>query len=435
MGIHTGEPLVADCHYVGLDVHRGARIAAAAHGGQTLVSERTRELVSYDGAPGGLRDLGAYRLKDLDTCTRIPKMSRMTPAGSGQSLPSGTNSTVNRISVIVPMLNEERNIEGVVDDIAGQDFPGALEVFVADGGSIDRSRELLLAAAERTGLQLTLIENPRRLVAHGLNACVREASGDLIVRLDCRSRYPVDYLRRLAEGADQTGAWNIVAVVEPIGRTATERAVACAMDSPFGGIAWTRHAYRRERVEVDTGYCGAYRPIAFERVGLFDPSVVEGHDEDFNFRVRKAGGRIVLDPKLRVRYTPAGSLRDVFKRYFAYGLYKPSVMRKHRRVLSARSVVPAVFLASLPALLLVSGRSRVVRQLLAAEIGIYATAAITFGAASLFRRRESWRLLPRIVAAFPTFHVAYGAGMLGGWLRGGAGAASRTSSRPDTASL
>jgi succinoglycan biosynthesis protein ExoA len=340
---------------------------------------------------------------------------------------------VNRISVIVPMLNEERKIEGVVDDIVAQDFPGALEIIVADGGSTDRSRELLLAAAEKAGLQLTLIENPHGLVAHGLNACVRRASGDLIVRLDCRSRYPSDYLRRLADGADQTGAWNVVAAVEPVGRTATERAVACAMDSPFGGIAWTRHAQRREHVEVDTGYCGAYRPIAFERAGLFDPSVVEGHDEDFNFRVRKVGGRIVLDPTLRARYTPAGSLPDVFNRYFAYGFYKPSVMRKHRRVLSARSLVPAAFVASLPAFLLISVRSRGARQVLAAEIGIYATAAVAFGMASLVRRRESWRLLPRIVAVFPTFHVAYGAGMLGGLLRKTQAPPPRTSPQPDKA--
>jgi WD40 repeat protein/class 3 adenylate cyclase len=71
MGLHTGEPLVAGDHYVGIDVHRGARIAAAAHGGQTLVSERTREGVLYDGAPGRLRDLGAHRLKDLPEPERL----------------------------------------------------------------------------------------------------------------------------------------------------------------------------------------------------------------------------------------------------------------------------------------------------------------------------------------------------------------------------
>jgi WD40 repeat protein/class 3 adenylate cyclase len=71
MGVHTGEPLASDDHYVGVDVHRGARIAAAAHGGQTLVSERTREIVAGDGVPVALRDLGACRLKDLPEAERL----------------------------------------------------------------------------------------------------------------------------------------------------------------------------------------------------------------------------------------------------------------------------------------------------------------------------------------------------------------------------
>jgi len=315
------------------------------------------------------------------------------------------------------MFNEERNIVGVVEDIAAQDFRGAVEVLVADGGSTDRSRELLRHAAEKEGLEVKLLENPKRVVAHALNACVREATGDLIVRVDCRSRYPSDYLRRLAARAEETDAWNVAPVLEAIGETPMERAVACAMDSPFGGIAWTRHAAAGEPREVDTVYIGAYRPIAFEKAGLFDPSVVDNHDEDFNVRVRRAGGRIVLDPTLRVRYTPAGSFRGVFARYFAYGFYKPAVMRKHRQVMSARSLVPSTFLASLAALVVASVRFRGARRLLAAELGLYSAAGLAFGAATIRRRRESWVLLPRLVAVFPTFHLAYGIGMVVGWLQ------------------
>jgi len=66
MGLHTGNPILADDHYVGMDVHRGARIAAAAHGGQVLVSEQTRAAVA-EGTEfsTSLRALGAHRLKDL----------------------------------------------------------------------------------------------------------------------------------------------------------------------------------------------------------------------------------------------------------------------------------------------------------------------------------------------------------------------------------
>ena len=66
IGIHTGEPLLVSGNYVGLDVHKAARICAAAHGGQVLVSQATREL-----AGDGLRDLGEFRLKDLTAPERL----------------------------------------------------------------------------------------------------------------------------------------------------------------------------------------------------------------------------------------------------------------------------------------------------------------------------------------------------------------------------
>src|SRR5881398_2051747 len=67
MGIHTGEPIVTDEGYVGIDVHRAARIAGVGHGGQVLVSQSTRELAGAD----GLHDLGEHRLKDLTAPERI----------------------------------------------------------------------------------------------------------------------------------------------------------------------------------------------------------------------------------------------------------------------------------------------------------------------------------------------------------------------------
>ena len=76
IGIHSGEAAAADEHYVGFSVHRAARIGAAAHGGQTLVSSSTRELVEDD-LPAGisLRDLGLYRLKDVDRPERISQLA------------------------------------------------------------------------------------------------------------------------------------------------------------------------------------------------------------------------------------------------------------------------------------------------------------------------------------------------------------------------
>src|SRR5438270_7323366 len=124
------------------------------------------------------------------------------------------------------MRNEAAHIEGFVSDLAGQDFDGEVEIFVADGASSDDSVARLESAAARHGLVLTVVPNPQRWVSYGLNACIRRASGDLIVRLDCHSSYPADYLRRCAIAAEETDALNVGGLFEPVGRTPMERAVA-----------------------------------------------------------------------------------------------------------------------------------------------------------------------------------------------------------------
>ena len=330
-----------------------------------------------------------------------------------------------RISVVAPMLDEAAHVEGLVADLAAQDFDGDVEVFVADGGSRDGSPELLRRAAARAGLDVTVLDNPRRIVATGLNECIRRSTGDLIVRVDCHSRYPADYLSRCVRAADETGAWNVGGIYEAVGRTPNEAAVACALDSAFGGINWTRDAASGERVEVDTVYLGAFRPVAFERAGLYSEELVRNQDDELNLRIRRAGGRIVLDPSIRARYTPRSTFRSLARQYFQYGFWKTVVMAEHKQVLSARSLAPPAFVGSLAALAVASPFVPAARPLLAAETGVYAAAAVGFAAAALRRRGEPLARLPHVAAVFPTLHLSYGLGMAAGLLR--------LSSRPRTA--
>jgi succinoglycan biosynthesis protein ExoA len=258
-------------------------------------------------------------------------------------------SRIEHVSIIVPMLDEEARVDGLVADIAAQKFVGELELLVADGGSRDRSVERLREAARRHGLELTLVENRDRLIPHGLNACVRRARGDLIVRMDCRGHYSHDYIQRCIAAAEETGAWNVGGLTVPVGRSRMGRAAACATDSPFGGIGWTRHA-AGGRDEVDTVYGGAYRRDAFEQVGLFDGSLPRNDDEDFNFRLRRAGGRVILDPQIKIFYSSRDSAAELFSQYSGYGRGKVDLMMKHKRPMSLRSLIPLTFVGSLAAL-------------------------------------------------------------------------------------
>lgn len=322
---------------------------------------------------------------------------------------------MKRVTIIAPLLDEAPHVDDFIADIAAQDFDGELEIFVADGGSTDGSRERLVEAAERHDLDLTIVENERRFVAPGLNECIRRATGELLVRLDCHSRYPADYVRRCVDAATETGAWNVGGVYEPRGETRIERAVACALTSPFGGVNWTSQANVRH--DADTVYLGAFRPVAFERVGMYDESLVRNQDDELNLRIRRAGGRIVLDPSIHAVYRPRGTPRAVWRQYFEYGYWKVEVMRKHRQITSVRSLAPGVLVVDLGLLGILSPVSPKARRLLVAQATAYCLAAGLFAARAAHARGEPVTSVPAVAAVFPCFHLGYGSGMVAGAVR------------------
>jgi glycosyltransferase involved in cell wall biosynthesis len=316
-----------------------------------------------------------------------------------------------QVSIIVPMLNEADHVERLVADVAGQDYADIHELLIADGGSDDGSVEILEHAAAEHDVRLTVIHNPARWVSHGLNACIARSSGDVIVRMDCHARYSRDYVSRCVAALQETGAWNVGGTLTAVGRTPTERAVACAMETPFGGIGWTRHSSRPERVEVDTVTFGAFPRDVFERVGGFDEGLVRNQDNDLNARLRLAGGKVVLDPAINVEYVPRGTYRRLFRQYYEYGLWKGRVSAKHGRVLNVRSVVPLSFVASVAALASLAPSSPSARRLLRYELGTYGLSCVAFAVLGVVRRQEDPALIPRVAVAFPVFHVAHGLGM------------------------
>jgi succinoglycan biosynthesis protein ExoA len=322
---------------------------------------------------------------------------------------------IRKVSIIAPMWNEAAHIDHFVDDVAAQDFDGELRLIVADGGSTDGSPALLRAAAERAGIDLTLVDNPKRIVAPGLNLCLDQADGDLIVRLDCHSRYPANYVSTCARVSEETGAWNVGGLFEVDAQTPFARAFAAALETPFGGHNWTR--LRDRRHEADTVFCGAFRPVVFEQAGRYDEAIAVAEVEDLNIRIREAGGRVVYDPEITLLYAPRPDIRSLFVQYYRYGLNKVTVTAKHRRPLSGRSVAPLAFVGSLALLGAAAPLSPLARRLLTLQVGTYAAGAAVFGVVSVRRRDEELELLPTVIALFPTMHVAHGLGGVHGWVR------------------
>ncbi len=315
------------------------------------------------------------------------------------------------LTVVMPVRNEAACIARSLAAVLGQDYPAErLEVIVADGMSTDGTREVV-QALQRQHPNLQLIDNPVQIVPAGLNAAIAQAKGEIVMRVDGHCEIAPDYARRCLEALRRTGADNVGGVQRAVSEGWIGQAIALATTSPFG-VGGARFHYAQRPGWVDTVYLGAYPRRVFQRIGGFDEELVRNQDDELNFRLLQAGGRIWLDPSIRVIYHSRPTLRRLWQQYLEYGLYKVRVMQKRRAVASPRHLVPAAFVFGLGATLCASILARAPLLALAVA-GPYVVANL---AASLWTARRSWRSLLVLPLAFATMHVSYGLGFfLGLW--------------------
>jgi len=326
-----------------------------------------------------------------------------------------------KVSLVIPCRNEKGHIGQFLDSLLAQDLdPGwDIEILVADGMSNDGTRDLLRQYAQ-VAPHVHMIDNPDRIVSTGLNAAIAAATGDVIVRLDAHTIYARDYVRECVRVLQQTGADNVGGPWVAEGRGTVGRAIAAAFRSPFcsgGGKAHDPHY----EGEVDTVYLGCWARTTFSRAGMFDPELVRNQDDEFNFRLRRMGGRVWQSPRIKSWYTPRASLSTLFRQYLQYGFWKVAVIRKHGALASWRHVVPALFVSSivvsllligLTALLGLSTAAIAIGAVLAGELVVYAVVCLVC-MIPLMRWLEPAALL-LLPVVFAVYHFAYGLGFLVG---------------------
>ncbi|MDP3767191.1 MAG: glycosyltransferase family 2 protein, partial [Dehalococcoidia bacterium] len=204
------------------------------------------------------------------------------------------------VSVIVPMRNERRHIQRCLRSLAAQDYPrDRFEVIVVDGGSGDGSRELAEAMREELA-NLRVMENRGRNTARGLNIGLAFARGEVIVRVDAHASVARDFLGQGVAALRRANADVVGGPIRTLGEGPAGEAVALAVSSPFGvGNAVFRYSEREQW--TDTVAFPAYRRDVFDRVGPF-AEIDGGEDDEFHYRLRDAGGRILLTPQIRSTY-------------------------------------------------------------------------------------------------------------------------------------
>lgn len=311
------------------------------------------------------------------------------------------------VSIVLPTLNEQRNLRDCLSSLLAQDYEGEFEIVVVDGGSHDATRQIATGAGPR----VRVVDNPRVTAAAAMNIGCAQADADLIVRADAHSLYAPDYVRQCVHALTASDAAVVGGPMRAVGITGFGRAVAAVTSSPIG-VGPARFHYATEAGDVDTVYLGAFDRSVVEDAGGYDETSIQwaAEDHELNLRIRRRGGRIRLDPSIRSWYFPRQTSRALWRQYLNYGLGKASTLAKHRTLPHWRPLAPAALVGGTAVAIVVAVA---LRKPSIAVVPVVAYAA--GGGAVAWRLGADPGVAPhRAFAALTICHWAYGLGFWAG---------------------
>ncbi|WP_405934714.1 glycosyltransferase family 2 protein [Streptomyces longwoodensis] len=242
------------------------------------------------------------------------------------------------VSVIMPVLNEERHLRGAVQAILAQEYAGEMEVVIALGPSTDRTDEIA-AALVAEDPRVHTVPNPTGRTPAALNAAIKASRHPVVVRVDGHGMLSSNYIATAVRLLEETGAQNVGGIMHAEGENDWEHAVAAAMTSRIGVGNAAFHT-GGQAGPAETVYLGVFRREALEQQGGYNEEFIRAQDWELNFRIREAGGLIWFSPELKVSYRPRPSVRALAKQYKEYGRWRHVVARYHAGSINLRYLAP-----------------------------------------------------------------------------------------------
>jgi glycosyltransferase involved in cell wall biosynthesis len=318
----------------------------------------------------------------------------------------------------MPVLNEEAHLEASVQSILAQSYPSEIELIIALGPSSDETNKIAKALSKKDK-RIKLLDNERGLTTVGLNAAVKIAKHDYIVRIDAHSEPEPNYFQDgirilLEQDADEVGG-----IMQAKGHSAFQKAVAYAYTSRWGIGAASYHI-GGQAGEAESAYLGIFKKSALERVGGYDESIIRGEDWDLAQRIKRTGGKVWFSPQLKVTYWPRSRFSRLVKQFYSTGVWRGDLTRRDISAASKRYFVPPLLVVSILAglILLAFGQN----------IGILPAAAYLLGITLVAVLAAGLSLKSRValVAALAAMHLSWGWGFLRGFVRGATGTVDKS---------
>ena len=318
-----------------------------------------------------------------------------------------------KVSVIIPCYNEQESITDLLSAIYSQTYPREeIEVIISDGMSTDATRERITNfKAEFPDLDIRVIDNIKQTIPSGLNLAVRDARGDYILRLDAHSNPFPDYFTHSIVALEEGLGDNIGGVIsiQAADNSWIAQSIAIAAGHPLG-VGDARYRIGSGAREVDTVAFGAFRSSLFDEIGFYDETLLANEDYELNVRIRKAGGKVWLDPEIRANYFARPTLRSLAIQYWRYGFWKLRMLLRYPDTFRWRQI-SGLFVLSWLVLGILSIWFPAARWLLAAEAVLYGSALIISGISAAWVKKKVLVGLG-LPLAIAIMHFSWGSGFL-----------------------
>jgi glycosyltransferase involved in cell wall biosynthesis len=325
-----------------------------------------------------------------------------------------------RVSLVIPCFNEEKTIDLLLQSIHDQTYPQAdLETIIADGLSTDGTRQIIGDFQKaHTEMSIRIVDNPKKVIPAGLNAAILASRGELIIRMDAHTIPARDYIELSVKAFDEGKGEDVGGVIDitPGSPTWIGRSIAVATRHPLG-VGDARYRWATKATYADTVAFGTYARKTFDKIGLYDESLVANEDYEMNARLRTAGGKIWIDPAIRATYHSRPDLASLARQYFTYGFYKLKMLKRFPATIRWRQALPPLFVLGVLMLLLLAAFWRFSFFALISVIMLYCLILLVAAIPEAVKKNDI-ALIPGIPLAIMTMHFSWGSGFWWSFFKG-----------------
>ena len=324
---------------------------------------------------------------------------------------------MHQVTIIIPILNEERFIAKCLDSVIAQSYPlEYMDIVVVDGGSKDKTWEIVQEYHKKYE-NIRLLHNPGRIQSIAFNIGVKESSAPYIVRLDAHALYHERYIelcvKRLEEDSQRGnvgGMWNIV----PQNSSIWAETNAILNYSKFG-IGGASFRVGAEAGNVDTVPFGAFPRRVIEEIGGMREDLPRGEDNEFNSRIKKAGYNIYFNPEIVCTYFARPTLKASAKQMYANGESIGILHYIDREAIGLRHMIPLIFVVGLILGAILSIAFNPFVYVYLAGLGLYFLCDL-FASLQCTLKHGMKFMFPLFILFF-VVHVSYGLGTIKGLIK------------------